>query len=346
MYELDNTDYFYLLAATVLLVLLFAYNIYWRRSAKRRFGSPDMVARLSPERSSVKPVLRFTLLLLALVSLVIGLVNPRIGTRTETIKREGIDIVFAVDVSKSMLCEDIAPNRLEKSKQIVSQIINQLAGDRIGIVAYAGAAFPMLPITTDYSVAKMFLQGMSTDMVSSQGTALDDAIMLATGYFDKDSQTSKLVILLSDGEDHGSGFDEALSDANKQGVRILSVGVGTEKGGPIPIKQGNRAMGFKRDMQDEVVITKRNVESLRHIGGVTKGGFVDGNNTKAVVDYVQKALENIERNEFETQQFTDYNSQFQWFIGFGILLIVAETLLSDRKSKWWRKLNLFNEKPQ
>src|SRR5690606_13148132 len=223
MYELDDTSYFYLLAAAVLLVVLFAYNSVWKRRAWRRFGNPGMVRRLAPERSVVKPVLRFAFMCMALVSITVALVNPRIGTRTETIKREGIDIVFAVDVSKSMLCEDIAPNRLEKSKQIVSQLINQLAGDRIGIVAYAGAVFPTLPITTDYAVAKMFLQGMNTDIVSSQGTALDDAITLATDYFDKDQQTSKMVILLSDGEDHGSGFDDALAQATKQGVRILTV---------------------------------------------------------------------------------------------------------------------------
>lgn len=346
MYELDDTSYFYLLAAAVLLAMLFAYNSFWKRRAWRRFGNPEMVRKLAPERSAVKPVLRFVFMCMALVSITVALVNPRIGTRTETIKREGIDIVFAVDVSKSMLCEDIAPNRLEKSKQIVSQLINQLAGDRIGIVAYAGAAFPTLPITTDYAVAKMFLQGMNTDIVSSQGTALDDAITLATDYFDKDQQPSKMVILLSDGEDHGSGFDDALARATKQGVRILTVGIGTEKGGPIPLKQGSRALGFKRDSNDEVVITKRNVTSLRHIGSVTKGGFVDGNNTKAVVDYVKKALDNIERSEFETQQYTDYNSHFQWFIGLAMLFLAAAALLSDRKSKWWRKLNLFNERPQ
>ena len=282
--------------------------------------------------------------MLALACLILGLVNPKIGTKTETVKREGIDIVFAVDVSKSMLAEDIAPNRLEKSKQVVSQIINQLAGDRIGIVAYAGSAFPVLPITTDYASAKMFLQSMDTDMVSSQGTALDEALKLSASYFDKDDEgTSKMIILVSDGEDHGEGSEDVAEDAKKEGIKIITVGIGSEKGGPIPLKNGSRVLGLKRDSNNEVVITKRNVESLRNLSKNSKG-YVDGNNTKDVVEYVKKALENIERNEFESEQFTDFNSQFQWFIGIAFVLLALDVLLLEKKTKWISRMNLFNEK--
>ena len=174
--ELDEKKYLYLFFIVPIVVLVFLINLYWKRKKQREFGDLEMVRRLSPESSTFKPVLKLGILLLTLVGLVLGLVNPKIGTKMETVKREGIDIVFAMDVSKSMLAEDVAPNRLDKSKQIVSQIINQLGSDRIGIVAYAGSAFPVLPITTDYSVAKMFLQSMNTGMVSSQGTSLDEAI--------------------------------------------------------------------------------------------------------------------------------------------------------------------------
>ena len=342
--ELDEKKYLYLLFLLPLLVLIFLFNMYWKRKKQREFGDLEMIQKLSPEKSVFKSVLKFTVLILAFGFLVIGLVNPKIGTKSETVKREGIDIVFAVDVSKSMLCEDVAPSRLEKSKQIVSQIINQLVGDRIGIVAYAGSAFPVLPITTDYGVAKMFLQSMNPSMVSSQGTSLDDAIKLSSTYFDDDKKTSKLLILISDGEDHSEGASDAAEEANKLGLKIITIGVGTAKGGPIPLKENGRVLSFKRDQNNAVVVTKLNEESLKVISKNTKGGYVNGNNTKEVLEYVKNALDNIEKTEFEAQQFTDYNSQFQWFLGIAFFLLLLDVFFLERKTKWLKKLNLFNEK--
>ncbi|NUY81264.1 VWA domain-containing protein [Flavobacterium sp. MAH-1] len=344
MYELDEKKYLYLLIALPVLAAIFLYNLYWKRRKQKEFGDLEMVKRLAPEKSTFKQTLKFSIFLLALASLILGLVNPKIGTKTETVKREGIDIVFAVDVSKSMLCEDVAPNRLDKSKQVVSQIINQLAGDRVGIVAYAGSAFPVLPITSDYAAAKMFLQSMDTDMVSSQGTALDEAIKLSTSYFDEeDKQTSKMIIMISDGEDHGENAEDVAEEAKKAGIKIITIGIGTEKGGPIPIKRNGQVAELKRDANGEIVITKRNSESLKTISKNSKG-YVDGNNTKEVVDYVKKSLENIERNEFESEQFTDFNSQFQWFIGIAFVLLAIDIFLLEKKTKWIGRMNLFNEK--
>lgn len=344
MYELDEKKYLSLLLIVPILVLLFLFNQYWKRKKQREFGDLEMVQKLSPEKSVFKSVLKFTVLILAFGFLVIGLVNPKIGTKSETVKREGIDIVFAVDVSKSMLCEDVAPSRLEKSKQIVSQIINQLVGDRIGIVAYAGSAFPVLPITTDYGVAKMFLQSMNPSMVSSQGTSLDEAIKLSSTYFDDDKKTNKLLILISDGEDHSEGASDAAEEANKLGLKIITIGVGTAKGGPIPLKENGRVLSFKRDQNNAVVVTKLNEESLKVISKNTKGGYVNGNNTKEVLEYLKNALDNIEKTEFEAQQFTDYNSQFQWFLGIAFFLLLLDVFFLERKTKWLKKLNLFNEK--
>lgn len=344
MYELEEKGYLYLLAIIPLLVLLFLYVQLWKRKKQREFGDLELVRKLSPERSVFKPTLKFILLIIALVGLILGLVNPKIGTKMETIKREGIDIVFAIDVSKSMLAEDVAPNRLEKSKQIVSQIINQLGNDRIGIVAYAGSAFPVLPITTDYSVSKMFLQSMNTSIVSSQGTSLDDAIKLSSTYFDKGNKTSKLLILISDGEDHSEGATEAAAEANKNGMKIITIGVGTGKGGPIPIKQNGVVQSFKRDNNNEVVITKLNQESLKEIAKATKGGYVSGNSTKEVLNYVKKALDNIQKTEFEATQMADFESQFQWFLGIAFALLFVDILFLDRRTNWITKLNLFNEK--
>ncbi|SHF80561.1 Ca-activated chloride channel family protein [Flavobacterium fluvii] len=342
--ELDESKYLYLLFLVPILVLLFLYNQYWKRKKQREFGDLDLVKKLSPEKSIFKPILKLVVLLLALVGIILGLVNPKIGTKMETVKREGIDIVFAMDVSKSMLAEDVAPSRLEKSKQIVSQIINQLGNDRIGIVAYAGSAFPVLPITTDYSVAKMFLQSANTDMVSSQGTSLDEAIKLSATYFDEKSKTSKLLIMISDGEDHSEGAESAAEEANKMGMKIITIGVGTEKGGAIPLRRNGVVESFKRDANNEVVITKLNKEGLTSIAKATKGGYVDGNNTKAVLDYVKNALDNIQKTEFESTQMADFQSQFQWFLGFAFALLLLDVFLLERKTKWVEKLNLFNEK--
>lgn len=344
MYELDEKKYLYLLLIIPILVLVFLYNLYWKRKKQREFGNLELVRKLSPEKSTFKHSLKLALLLLAFAGVIIGLANPKIGTRSETVKREGIDIVFAVDVSKSMLCEDVAPSRLEKSKQVVSQLINQFAGDRIGIVAYAGSAFPVLPITTDYGVARMFLQSMNPTIVSSQGTSLDEAIKLSAGYFDEDDKkTSKLIILISDGEDHSEGAEAAAEEATKLGIKILTIGVGTEKGGPIPLKENGTVKSFQRDNNDAVVITKLNAESLKTIAKNSKG-YVNGNDTREVVEYVKDALDNIEKTEFESQQFTDFNAQFQWFLGIAFVLLALDVFLLERKTNWLRKLNLFNEK--
>ncbi len=344
MYELEEKSYLYFLIVIPILTLLFLYVQFWKRKKQKEFGDLELIKKLSPEKSIFKPILKIAVVLLALTCLIIGLVNPKIGTKLETVKREGIDIIFAIDVSKSMLAEDVAPNRLEKSKQIVSQIINQLGNDRIGIIAYSGSAFPVLPITTDYSIAKMFLQGMNPGIVSSQGTSIDEAIELASTYIDKKDKTNKLLIILSDGEDHSDNAESAAEEAKKLGLKIITVGIGTENGGPIPLKRNGVVESFQRDQDNDVVNTKRNSEVLKAIGKLTKGGYVDGNSTKAVLDYVKNALDNIEKTEFESTQMADFQSQFQWFLGFGFFLLFLDIFFLEKRTKWVKKMNLFNEK--
>jgi Ca-activated chloride channel homolog len=344
MYELEEKGYFYLLLVIPIMTLVFLYLLYWKRKKQREFGDLTLIEKLSPEKSMFKPILKFILISLGLVCLIIGLVNPRMGTKLETVKREGIDIVFAVDVSKSMLAEDVAPNRLEKSKQLVSQIINQLGSDRIGIIAYSGSAFPVLPITSDYSVAKMFLQTMNPGIVSSQGTSIDEAINLASTFINKKDKTNKLLIIISDGEDHSDNAENAAEEAKKLGLKIITIGVGTEKGGPIPLKRNGVVESFQRDQNNDVVVTKRNSEVLKVIAKSTKGGYVDGNSTKEVLTYVKNALDNIEKTEFQSTQMADFKSQFQWFLAFGFFFLFLDIFLLERKTNWVRKMNLFNEK--
>ncbi|MGH2665536.1 VWA domain-containing protein [Flavobacterium sp.] len=347
MYELDESKYLYLLFLLPVLALLFLYIEFWKRKKQREFGDLELVKKLSPEKSNFKPALKFGLLLVGLSMLILGLVNPKIGTKVEKVKREGIDIVFAIDVSKSMLAEDIAPNRLEKSKQVVSQIINNLGRDRIGIIAYAGSAFPVLPITTDYNVAKMFLQSMNPGMISSQGSNLDEAIKLSGKYFEGSPNTSKLMILISDGEDHSEGAESAAEEARKMGMKIITIGVGTTAGGPIPVKRNGVIESFHRDKSTgEVVVTKLRPEALEAIAKAAKGGYINGNNTKEVVSFIKKSLNNIQKTEFEATEMASFQSQFQWFLGIGFFVLLLDVFLLERKTKWVQKLNLFNEKKQ
>ena len=343
MFQLEESKYLYLLLIVPILVVFFVFNFYWKTKKQKEFGDLDLVKKLIPEYSGFKSILKFLIVIIGLSVIIIAIANPRLGTKMETIKREGIDIVFALDVSKSMLAEDVAPNRLEKSKQIINQIINNLQGDRIGLIAYAGSAYPILPMTSDYSIGKMYLQNANTDMLSSQGTALNQAINQAINFFDDDQQ-SKLLILISDGEDHGDDSKEALETAKEKGIKIVTISVGTTKGGQIPLKENGKLLGYKKDSNGEIVITKMNPETLKIIAEATKGKYLDGNNTKSVVDNLQTVLSSIEKNESETQQIAEFKTQYQWFLGLGFLLLFIDLLMFERKTAWFQKLNLFKEK--
>lgn len=345
MIQLDQTSYFYLLLVIPVLLLLYIGHHLWKKRAQRNFADPSLLRRLAPDRSLFKPQLKQLLFLLGLAFLVLGLVNPKMGTKLETVKREGVDIVFAVDVSKSMLAEDIAPNRLEKSKRLVSEIINELASDRVGIIAYAAQAFPQLPITTDYGAAKMFLQSMNTEMLSSQGTAIHEAIELAATYFDDDQQTNRILFIISDGEDHSADqVMDAVELATGQGIRIYTIGVGSTKGAPIPIKRNGVVESLKKDAQGEVVITRLNEQILLDIASEGDGEYISGANTAAAVEQISATLQQMDKMEFEAKQFAEFKDQFQWFLGAGLLLLFLDIFVLERKTAWLRKLNLFNEK--
>ncbi|MBC8754179.1 VWA domain-containing protein [Kordia sp. YSTF-M3] len=341
---LEEKKYFYLLIIIPIAVLVFMLLQLWKRSAQRKFADKQLLERLSPEKSIFKPILKLTIWCLAIASLVVALVNPKIGTKLETVKREGVDIVFAVDVSKSMLAEDISPSRLDKAKRIVSEIINNLGSDRIGIIAYAGRAVPQLPITTDFSAAKMFLSNLNTDMLSSQGTAIDDAIRLAKTYYDDVEQTNRVLVIISDGEDHTGGAGKLAEEATKEGIKTYTIGVGTPKGGRIPIKRRGVTESYKRDLQGEVVITRLNEKTLKDIASEGNGEYIDGTVTEEAVEFIKNQLSVMDKTEFEAKKFSEYQDQFQWFLGLAIFLLLLDVFLLERKTAWLQKLNLFNEK--
>lgn len=342
MYQFDEKIWFWLLAVIPLVLLVFLVLQYWKYRAQKKFSETRAFKKLSPNTSLFKSALKILVLCMALAFLALALVNPKIGTKLETVKREGVDIVFAIDVSKSMLAEDIAPNRLEKAKQLVTQIINNLASDRVGIIAYAGKAFPQLPITTDYASAKMFLQSMNTDMLSSQGTAINEAINLAKTYYD-DSQTNKVLIIISDGEDHSNIAAKVAEEAGREGIRIFTIGVGTTKGDRIPEKRNGIVLNYKKDSNGETVITRLDEQTLKTIAKEAKGTYINGNNTGKVVEEIRDILDKMDKTEFEAKQFADFKSQFQWFLGAAIFLLFIDIFLLERKTAWLKRLNLFNE---
>jgi len=242
-----------------------------------------------------------------------------------------------------MLAEDIAPNRLEKSKQIISKIIDKLGSDRIGIIIYAGNAYPLLPITTDHGAAKMFLQSANPDLVSSQGTAINDALDLAKTYYNNDDQTNRFLIIISDGEDHQEETKQIAQNISNDGIKVYTIGVGTEKGAPIPMKINGSLIGYKK-YKGETVLTKRNPVLLKGVADAANGVYIDGNLTDKPVKAIEEIIGNAQKTAFETKQFSDYKDQFQWFLGIGILFLLIDVFFLDKKTKWLKKVDLFNEK--
>jgi len=343
MYQFDNPYFLYLALIIPLLVIINLIYMSWRRKIQDSYSDSELLEVISPNRSNFKLNLKLIIECFAILFLSIGLANPKIGTELKSINREGVDIVFAIDVSKSMLAEDVAPNRLLRSKRIISEIINSLSSDRVGIVAYAAQAIPQVPLTTDFAAVKNFLQIIDTDMLSSQGTSIDSALNLSANFFDQNSETNRVLILLSDGEDHDDIPESIISLIIENNINFISIGVGQDSGSTIPIKVNGRIDSYKKDNNGEVVITKRNSEILKKIASSSKGEYIDGNITEEALEYVKVKLDKIDKSEFETSQFVEYKQQFQIFILIALLFIIVDIFIFQTKTKWIQNLNLFNE---
>lgn len=343
MYLLEEKIYFWLLCLIPVLVVLFIGLSYWRYRAQKKYATKQMLDHLIPDQSWFKPILKLITVCVGIVFLVLALVNLKAGEKLETVNREGVDIVFAVDVSKSMLAEDIAPSRLEKSQRLVTEIINNLASDRIGLIAYAGSAVPQLPITTDYGSARMFLQSLNTELISSQGTAINEAIQLAESYYSEDTEAAKILVIISDGEDHEGESVAVAEAAAEKGIRIITIGVGTEVGATIPLKVNGRVREFKKDRDGKTVMTKLNPETLKEIADAGNGAYIDGTVTATVIEELKEQLAGIDKVAFDSQQYADFESQFQWFLGFGLFFLFLDIFYLEKKTGWLKKLNLFNE---
>ena len=343
MYLFDNPSYLYLTLIIPIVIIINWFYMAWRNKIQKYFSNNKLLDQISPNRSNFKLNLKLVLELFIILFLSIALANPKIGTELKSINREGVDIVFAIDVSKSMLAEDVAPNRLTRSKRIISEIINSLSTDRVGIVAYAAQAIPQVPLTTDFASVKNFLQVIDTDMLSSQGTSIDSALNLSVNFFDQNSDTNRILILISDGEDHDDIPDSIINLISENNINLITIGLGQEAGTTIPIKIDGTVDSYKKDINGDVVITKRNSDFLLKIATSSKGEYIDGNSTEDALKLVKTKLDKIDKSEFESSEFVEYKQQFQIFILLSLLFIISDIFIFQTKTKWIQHLNLFNE---
>jgi Ca-activated chloride channel family protein len=343
MYLFDNPSYLYLTLIIPIVIIINWFYMAWRNKIQKYFSNNKLLDQISPNRSNFKLNLKLVLELFVILFLCIALANPKIGTELKSINREGVDIVFAIDVSKSMLAEDVAPNRLTRSKRIISEIINSLRSDRVGIVAYAAQAIPQVPLTTDFASVKNFLQIIDTDMLSSQGTSIDSALNLSVNFFDQNSDTNRVLILISDGEDHDDIPDSIIKLISENNINLITIGLGQEAGTTIPIKIDGTVDSYKKDINGDVVITKRNSDFLLKIANSSKGEYIDGNSTEDALELVKTKLDKIDKSEFESSEFVEYKQQFQIFILLSLLFIISDIFIFQTKTKWIQHLNLFNE---
>jgi len=340
MFRFAHISFLYFLALIPVFSVLLILFLVWRKKALNRFGEFHLIHRLIPEFSTGRLIFKFVLLMIAVAFLVLALADPQTGSKMEKYQRKGIDVMIALDVSNSMLAEDIRPSRLERAKQSISKLIDRLDGDRIGIIVFAGKAYNQLPITTDYGAAKMFLSAINTNIVPVQGTAIADAIDMATGAFGQ-STHNKAIIVISDGEDHQGDVLEKTEVATKKGIVFYTVGMGIPEGGPIPVYNGDTRTGYKKDRDGSTIITRLDESLLQRIASIGKGMYVRANNSEEGWRKVFDDLNKIEKSELESRQFSDYEDRFQYFIGFSLLFLIFELFVFDKKNQWFSRFKPF-----
>jgi Ca-activated chloride channel family protein len=343
MIRFEEINYLY---AWLLLPLFF--GLFWvmllrRKRNVKQLGTAELVNSLMPDKSNFKIWLKFLLLASAYFFLIFGLANPQIGSKLEEVERKGVDLVIALDVSNSMLAEDIKPNRLERAKRAIAQLIDKLEGDRIGIVVFAGKAYMQLPITSDYSAAKLFLSTIDTEIVPTQGTSIGQAIELSLKAFQTNNH-EKAIVIITDGEDHDDNPIAAAEKAIEQEVKVYTIGIGLPEGAPIPEYRSGQQMGYKKDISGKTVITKLDEQTLQKVAVAGEGIYVRANNTSAGLNQVFDEISKMERQKYETKVFSSYEDRFQYFIGLALFLLVIELLIFERKSKFAVKIKLFENR--
>ncbi|MBI4548874.1 MAG: VWA domain-containing protein [Ignavibacteriae bacterium] len=343
MIRFAHPEYLYALALLPLSVGFYWWMRLLRKRALARFGNPSLLQRLMPAIGKYKIGMKFTLVMFALSFLVLGLANPQIGTKLEEVKREGVDIMIALDVSNSMKAEDIKPNRLESAKREISGMLDKLQNDRIGLIVFGGESYLQLPLTTDYSAARLILSAIDVDVVPIQGTAVGSAIRLAMKSFVAGEKKHKVIIVITDGENHEDDAISAAKEAQDEGVIVHAIGMGLPVGAPIPIYQNNLQVGFKKDRDGNIVLTKLDETGLQQIADAGGGRYIRATTQKDELDAILKEIESMEKKEFGAKVFTEYEDRFQYFLGTALFLLAAEFFISERKNRWLSRWKLFRE---
>lgn len=343
MFRFEHIEYLYGLGIIPILWLLFWFGMRWRKNAMNKFGERNLILQLIPDYPYYKHQIKFSLLMLSLAFLILAIANPQLGSKLEKVKRKGVDVIIAMDVSYSMLAEDVKPNRLERTKQFVSRIIDKLQNDRVGLIVFAGQAYLQMPVTIDYAAAKMFLNQINTDIVPSQGTAVGGAIRMAMKSFQEQEKKHKVLILITDGENHEDDALEAVKEAVEQGVIIHTVGVGSSQGAPIPVYRNNQQVDFKRDNEGNIVLTKLNEVMLQQLAASANGNFYILGNSQDDLKGIIDKIGSMEKKEFEERVFTDYDDKFQYPLALAILFLILEIFISERRAKWMDKINFLTK---
>ena len=330
----------YLLVAVPILAIFYFYSNYRRRKKLRKYGDMELLRLLMPEVSKYRPDVKFWLTLAALVTVVFMLAQPQFGSKMETVKRQGIETVVALDISNSMLAQDVAPSRLDKSKKLISRLVETFNNDKVAMIVFAGEAFTQLPITSDYVSAKMFLETISPSLISTQGTDIRAAIDLAMKSFTPNEGVGRAIVLITDGENHEGGAIEAAQEAAKKGVHVFVLGVGSPDGSPIPAEGSNE---FRRDKDGNVVVTRLNEEMCREIARAGSGMYVRVDNTNNAERALNAEINKLAKADVETQVFTEFNEQFQVLAWLALILLAIEVMVLNRKNPLFKNVKLFKQ---
>ncbi|HLB01448.1 MAG TPA: VWA domain-containing protein [Bacteroidota bacterium] len=345
MIRLAHTEFLYALLVLLPLAGIYVYGAARRKKMMGRLGEPALLASLVRSPGKYKRPVKFFLISAAAAFLITGLANPQIGTKLEEVKREGVDAMIVLDVSNSMKAEDIKPSRLDHAKQNISRMLDRLGNDRVGLIVFAGQSYLQLPLTTDYPAVRLVLNTIDTDAVPVPGTAIGSAIRLAMESFIAGETKHKVIILVTDGENHEDDALAGTEKARKEGVVIHTIGMGSPEGSPIPVYSGGSLTGFKKDAAGSVVISKLNEDMLKQIADEGGGVYVRATNQQNEFDEIFRRISSMEKKEFGSKIFTDYEDRFQYFIAMALLFLLAEFFLSERGSGWAPAAKLFSVKP-
>jgi Ca-activated chloride channel family protein len=343
LFRFANPDFLYLLTLLPVLVLLYYINFTRKKRAFRRFGNTSIVGKLIPELSAIRPPVKFFLQLMAFSSAVIMLARPQFGSKIEEVKKQGVEVIIALDVSNSMMAEDIQPNRLTRAKQAISRLVDNLENDRIGLIVFAGDAYTQIPVTTDYVSAKMFLSAISPDMLPKQGTAIGAAINLGIRSFTPGEGKSKAMIIITDGENHEDDPVPAAEEASKAGIIIHTIGIGSVEGVPIPLASGSRR-DFLKDVKGNTVISRLDEDILKKIAVGTGGNYVRASSSNIGLDEIFNGIRKMKKEELESTMYTEYNDQFQIFAALSLIFLIIDFIIMDRKNRKLMNIKLFKFK--